>query len=101
MLSSNLSSGMDFYRTLLEKAIENGEVRADIDVKMVAYYITMINNGMVEYYSDYVDHHYDEAMLATIDQFIDFLQYGLASRSSPNDEGIFMDKIIKTKGEQV
>ncbi len=78
-VSSNFSSGMDFYRTMLEKAIERGEVRPDIDVQMVAYYITMINNGMVEYYTEYVNDHYDETMLATIDHFIDFLEHGLAA----------------------
>lgn len=79
IVSTNFSSGMDFYRNLVEKAIDRGEVRKDIDANMIAYYITIINNAMVEYYTEYVNDHYDQAMQTTIDRFIDFLEHGLAA----------------------
>lgn len=79
MISTNFTSGMDFYRSLLENAIEQGQVRRDVDVQMLAYFITLINNGMVEYYTEYVNDQYDETMLATIDHFVDFLEHGLAA----------------------
>ncbi len=78
-ISTNFSSGMEFYRALLEDAIKRGQVRQDIDVQMLAYFITLINNSMVEYYTEYVSDQFDETMLASIDQFINFIEHGLSA----------------------
>ncbi len=97
-ISSNFSSGIDFYRTLLNRALERGQVRADIDVHMLAYLITLINNGMVEYYVEFVSDQYDDTMLATIDQFINFIEFGLSASKSGNQNRHVSES---TKGEKV
>jgi AcrR family transcriptional regulator len=72
-------SGTAFFEALLENAIEQGEVRADIDCEMLAYMISSMYTLVIEYYLEHVHPKYDEAMMETISQFLDFLRRGIAT----------------------
>ncbi len=76
-MTDNMPTAYEIFETLLEKAITQGEVRADIDVKMFAYLIASLNTLVLEYYTEHVAQDYDEKMLATVDQLIDFLRFGI------------------------
>jgi hypothetical protein len=78
VIEANMPTALEFFETLLQNAITRGEVRADIDVKMFAYLIASMNTLILEYYTEHVASDYDEKMLASVDQFIDFLQNGIA-----------------------
>jgi AcrR family transcriptional regulator len=72
----------EFFESLLESAIQRGEVRADIDVQMLAYLITWMNAPVVEYCIEHVAPNNDEQMLATLDQFIAFLRHGIGAEDN-------------------
>lgn len=73
--------GLGFFETLLENAITKGEVRADIDTKMLTYMVTSMYALVIEYYLEHVDPEYDETMMDTIDQFLDFLRHGVGGKN--------------------
>jgi len=76
-LAVNLPAAHEFFATLLQDAIARGEVRAGIDVRLFAYLIVSMNNVVLEYYLEHVAQDYDDKLLATVDQFIDFLKRGI------------------------
>ncbi len=81
IMADNLPSAYVFFETLLENAIERGEVRADIDIKMFAYLIASMNALVIEYYIEYLAQKYDGKMMETIDKFLDFLKNGIGEQS--------------------
>jgi AcrR family transcriptional regulator len=82
VLDSNMESAYGFFETLLASAIERGEVRADIDLKMYAYMIASMNTLVVEYYVENVEPEEHGDMMPTIEMFLDFLRYGIGHASS-------------------
>ena len=78
VMEANTAAASEFFESLLRAAIEQGEVRADIDVPMFAHLIAGMNTLLLEYYLEYVSQDYDDRLIATVDQFIDFLKHGLA-----------------------
>ncbi len=86
MLEDNLPTAYEVFETLLENAIERGEVRADIDIHLVAYLITSMNTLVIEYYLEFLAQNYDEAMMGTIDKFLDFLKNGIGEKTKSLQE---------------
>ena len=82
VVAANMPAANDFIETLLEGAIDMGEVRAEIDVKMFAFMITSMSTLVVEYSIENVAQSYDEKMLASLDKFLDFLKNGIGKRQS-------------------
>jgi AcrR family transcriptional regulator len=79
IIAGNMPTASKFFETLLQRALARGEVRSDIDVEMFAYLIASLNTLVLEYYSEHVAQDYDESMMATVDQFIDFLRRGIGA----------------------
>jgi hypothetical protein len=77
-MEAKTAAASEFFESLLRAAIEQDEVRADIDVPMFAYLIAGMNTLLLEYYLEYVSQDYNDRLIATVDQFIDFLKHGLA-----------------------
>jgi AcrR family transcriptional regulator len=75
-------SGLEFFQTLLENAVVKGEVRAGIDCGMLAYIISSMYTLLVEYYLEHIGPEYDDTMMDTIEEFLDFLRYGIGENSS-------------------
>jgi AcrR family transcriptional regulator len=75
-----MPTGLEFFQSLLEEAIRRGEVRADVDCQMLAYMITEMFTVLTEYYLEQVGSEYDETMMDTIDQFLDFLRRGIGNK---------------------
>jgi AcrR family transcriptional regulator len=82
VMGHSLPTGQDFFETLLQDGIGRGEIRADIDVKMLAQMITTLQALVVEYHLEHFGPDYDETMMETIDQFLDFLRRGIAGEAS-------------------
>ena len=81
-IASNMPAAYEFIGTLLESAIATGEVRADIDIKMIAFLIASMSTLVVAYHMENVTHSYDKKMMVTIDKFLDFLRDGISKRES-------------------
>ncbi|MBN1581061.1 MAG: TetR/AcrR family transcriptional regulator [Anaerolineae bacterium] len=77
-----MPTGLEFFEALLEQAIAKGQVRANIDTEMQAYIITSMYTLVIEYYLERVGPPYNETMMETIEQFLDFLRYGIAAKDS-------------------
>ena len=69
----------ELFEDLLQKAIQRGEVRENIDTKLLAYLIPGASVLIVEYYLENVSPEYDEGMMTIVDQFIDLLRSGIAA----------------------
>jgi len=87
VVDESMPIAYEFFETLLENAIRRGEVRADIDVRMLAYLTAALNALVLEYYTEHIAQDYDERMLATIDQFIDFLRRGIGEKGAAFETG--------------
>lgn len=77
LMAENLPFAYEFFETLIENAVARGEVREDLDTKMLAHMIVPMNALFTEYYLDHVAREYDEGMLDTLDQFVDLLKTGI------------------------
>ena len=80
VMEGNMPAAHEFFAVLLKNAVSKGEVRADIDPNMFAYLIASMNAIVLEYYFEYIAPDYDERMLETIDQFINFLKVGIGEK---------------------
>ncbi|NIV34347.1 MAG: hypothetical protein GWN58_34275, partial [Anaerolineae bacterium] len=77
LMAENLPSAYEFFEALLENAVARGEVRADLDTKMLAYMLVPMNAHFVEYYMEHVGNDYDEGLVDALDQFVDLLRSGI------------------------
>jgi AcrR family transcriptional regulator len=82
VMGHNLPTGQEFFEAVLQDGIGRGEIRADIDVSMLAQMVTTLYALVVEYHLDHFDPEIDETMMETIDQFLDFLRHGIAEETS-------------------
>lgn len=82
-MEANMPTAYEFFEMLLQNAIRRGEVRADIDVRLFAYLIASMNTLVMEYYTEHVANDYGDKLLATVDQFIDFLKHGIGAQPNP------------------
>ncbi|MCJ7625728.1 MAG: TetR/AcrR family transcriptional regulator [Anaerolineaceae bacterium] len=80
LVAGSISTSIVFFEKLLVKAIDSGEVRGDIDIKLFAYLISTMNISVIDYYIDYVSPNYDGAIMETVDKFIDFLRNGIGTK---------------------
>ena len=89
VMEANASAASEFFETLLRTAISNGEVRPDIDVPIFAYLIASMNTLVMEYYIEHIVRVDDDQLLATVEQFIDFLKNGIGASAvkAPSSQG--------------
>ncbi len=78
VMGDNVATAQTLFETLLTNAITKGEVRDGIDVALFAYLIVATNTAVLEYYTEQIAPDYGHKLMATIDQFIDFLRHGLS-----------------------
>jgi AcrR family transcriptional regulator len=81
VMQHNLPVGYELFEGLMQDGILRGEIRADIDVQMLAQMITTLHALVVEYHLEHFGPEYDETMMETIDQFLDFLRHGIAEET--------------------
>ncbi|MFQ5435095.1 MAG: TetR/AcrR family transcriptional regulator [Anaerolineae bacterium] len=86
LIESSMPAAQEFFEPLLQNAINRGEIRADIDVKLFAYLIASMHTQVVEYYINQVAQEYDETMMSTLDQFIEFLKQGIGKNEIQDKE---------------
>jgi AcrR family transcriptional regulator len=77
LMAENLPSAHEFFEALLENAVAKGEVREDIDTKMLAYMLVPMNAHFVEYYMEHIGKDYDQGLVESLDQFVDLLRSGI------------------------
>lgn len=73
-----------YYSNLLDTAINNGDVRPDINQDFVIHILISINTSIFEYYFEYVQgkdfdmSHIDDDVMDTVKMSLDFIKNGIA-----------------------
>ncbi len=79
VMQQNAGASQAFFEELLQAAIRRGNIRPDIDTRLFAYMIPELSTIILEYYTENVSQKYNEDMMATVDQFIDLLRFGIGA----------------------
>lgn len=81
IMNDNKEKADQVFELLLNNAVKRGEIREGLDLKMISYLITNLNIAISDYYVNNLNAtEYSEDMMSVIDQFIDFVQYGIAEK---------------------
>ncbi len=81
IIKDNMSISYNVFETLIEKAIIRGEIRNDIDIKLMSYIISSLNVLIVEYYQENIEKELDNKIMPTLDEFLRFVQIGIGKKS--------------------
>lgn len=79
--AENRPTSTAVFEPLLEQAIARGEVRADMDIKLMSHLIASMNLSIVEYYSEAFPGALYETVAESVDVFIDFLKNGIGAQA--------------------
>lgn len=80
-MHENMPTVQDIFSGLLQQAMARCEIRSDIDLDLIAYFVASLNSMVVAYYTERVSDTYDDAMLLIADQFIELLKRGIAAEA--------------------
>lgn len=81
ILDENKDKSHEVFEMLLSNAIKRGDIRKNLDIKMISYLLTSINISIVDYYMEVTNkREYSEEMMEVIEKFIDFIQYGISKK---------------------
>lgn len=84
LIKENEGQAYAVYEHLLRKAIETGEVRADIDVSFTAKIIFKLSAELVENEFDLDDPNWDTKLIDILDQFMKLIMMGISNSSQEN-----------------
>lgn len=70
-------SGLGIYESLLKNAIAKGDVKEDIDIKMVAFVISSMSVAIVEYASEFHLQSMYQSIIEMVDAFMGILKDGI------------------------
>lgn len=80
IVEDNKGKSDQVFLQLLKMAEERGEIRAGVDLSLVAYLLTSLNISVSDYYMKRKDPKtYSEDMLDVVDSFLDVVKYGIKS----------------------
>lgn len=86
LLKDNFDVSRDYFAAVIEKAKAAGEVRPDIDSRLVAYILTMLNVAVVDYYRiNSSDGNWLNGMMDYVEKLLDFVHYGIGTDKPMND----------------
>lgn len=78
----NMSEGVDcFLNPILSRAVENGEIRDDIDLKLLSYMFSQFNLITAEYFFHVKNGENFEEYVRDIDVMLDVFKNGIKKRS--------------------
>ena len=75
--TASLPLSIAFFKPLIAKAIDKGEIRADIDIDKINYVITSMNVNIVEYNVNLDSQTTMESMVDSVDTFMEILKNGI------------------------
>ncbi len=80
VMRDNVSTANEFFEGLLETSVAKGEVRAEIDIKLVAHMIVSLTWWVVEYYLRQGADNYDSDMICMVDEVLSLVKNGIGER---------------------
>lgn len=81
-VEENMSLADQSFRMMIERGIEKGDIRPDIDVPMMAWMIARMNFLLADYYTEQNSLMLDDHYLAAVDQLIRFICHGISAQRS-------------------
>jgi AcrR family transcriptional regulator len=82
VMDVNMPTAYEFFERLLETAVAKNEIRADVDLKMLAYLVASMNALAMEYYTEHLASEFDDNLLPTVDRLIEILKHGIGVQVS-------------------
>ena len=82
LMHDHINASEQVFQMLLEKGIERGEIRADIDLELSAHIISTLNTAFADYYLEKKGSIIEEDYLAYVSRHITFLKQGMGSEKS-------------------
>jgi len=79
--AASLPLSFAFFEPLIAKAIDKGEIRADIDIDKINYVITTMNVNIVEYNVNLDSQTTMESMVDSVDTFMEILKNGIGEKN--------------------
>ena len=81
-IQENMYRADQTFQLLIDKGIERGDIREDIDRPMVAWLISRLNLLLADYYQENVQLELDESYMAAVDKFIDLICHGISRQEA-------------------
>lgn len=79
ILKENKGKSDEVFELLLRNSMERGEIRENLDIKMVAFILTSLNISVVDFYlKESEKKEFSQDMINEIEKVIDIMQYGIA-----------------------
>ncbi|MPW26106.1 TetR family transcriptional regulator [Alkalibaculum sp. M08DMB] len=79
IIDDNKGKSDEMFELLLKNAMERGEIRENLDLKMISYILSSLNLSIVDYYTKLTNkREYNEEMMVVVEKFLDFVQYGIS-----------------------
>ncbi len=80
VISENIAAADNIFDLLLAKGIQKGEIRKNIDVKLVSHLISGLNVSIIDYYMKDSAGGFDEGIIELADKFLNFIQFGIGTK---------------------
>jgi len=79
IVKDNIGKSNEIFEKLILLAIDKGEIRKNINVKLLSHMISDMNSSIVDYYRNNISKDWDEGILIILDEFLDILKYGIGN----------------------
>lgn len=79
IIKGNIGKSNEIFEYLIQQGIDRGEIRENINIKLIAHLISDMNVSIVEYYRKNVSKDWDEGIFIILDELLDFLKRGIGN----------------------
>ncbi|MGF7057626.1 TetR/AcrR family transcriptional regulator [Brassicibacter mesophilus] len=83
IMGNNVPKSNKLFEDLLSDGIDKGDIKRDIDVKLVAYLITSLSISTSEYFINEVKEESDMEIMGLIDKTLDIIKNGIKAKKRP------------------
>ncbi|MBN2260567.1 MAG: TetR/AcrR family transcriptional regulator [Clostridiales bacterium] len=77
IVQENIHMSYETFEFILRQGIENGEIRDDINLKIISHIFSEMNMWILDYYRKNISNESDDEILTILDDFLDFLRNGI------------------------
>lgn len=77
IVKDNVAISNEIFEMLILKAIGKGEIRKNINVKLLAHMISDMNVSISNYYRKNISKDWDDGIFSILNEFLDMLKFGI------------------------
>ncbi|MEA3422353.1 MAG: TetR/AcrR family transcriptional regulator [Bacillota bacterium] len=79
IVKGNIGKSNEIFEYLIQQGINRGEIRENINIKLIAHLISDMNVSIVEYYRKNISKDWDEEIFTVLYELLDFLKRGIGN----------------------